>query len=137
MKRPLKLIPASYPKVDGQMACDLKEGQQNEANYKALWSDGFWPFLLTNDCIRREGESEHFIVLSPTRIMQALVRLGHTPEREAQEANYNNLRQLAIRGHRARFTGGGMDYIVLANPTENFNPNFCPIAKGDLTKSNI
>lgn len=127
--RDLKLIHPNWERVDGSPVCDVKEGQQREADYKSLWNDGFWPFLLNGDCIRHEEQLTDWVIISERLLLNATTRARHNAETEAERDKYKDyfdkLWGLAIRGHKARLTGN-LTHIALLKPANVDDMRSCP-----------
>lgn len=123
MKRPKRDLP-----IVPYTAEEMGEVPLCESEYQTLWEDGFWPFILRHDCLRREGEYKEWILLSPTSLYFALARDQGKPGRPNRKADVQRLWHLAGRGYKARWTQS-MTFIALRKPDHITDIRSCQVAR--------
>jgi len=127
--RPLRFMPVCHD------AEEMGEVDQCQREYTALWADGFWPFLLTNDVFSDRHETERYVVLPIRTLRLALCRIRNTPARPRLEEAYDHLWHLAARGYKAHHVGG-WNAIAIAKPSTTFDVKACPF-NPDFSQKNV
>jgi len=131
LKQPIRLCPVIHS------AEEEGEVELCQHEYETIRGNGFIDFLYQNEAIREtiQGETGGWLIISPTRSVQALTRWTDHVARQPYADCYDYLWHLAARGYNAR-VGAGLEFLVLRKPEkikENLNTEFCPTSEGDLT----